>query len=207
MARQLDEITQLVEHLRHSITSPKAAVPGNTDLSAAIEQLGALTDRAAPYAELAEAIRGERVVLSPGFAERMESLLAMARQSVATDQQNQRALAYQPNQIPADERRNNLIGALALLAYGVVSTHLDDFYLPAKRGNGIHIHGFPVLIMFAALVCAVIVLMLTIVDHYDRRDNERNYQVAARFFRRAGWILFAASLLIHFAERFGFHLV
>ncbi|PKO33678.1 MAG: hypothetical protein CVU34_12055 [Betaproteobacteria bacterium HGW-Betaproteobacteria-7] len=207
MARQLDEIAQLVEQLRHSINSPKAAVPGNTDLSAAIEQLGALTDRATPYAELAETIRGERVVLSPSFAERMERLLAMARQAVASDQNKQQALAYQPNHIPADVRRNNFIGALALLAYGAVSIHLDDFYLPAKRGNGLHIHGFPVLVMFAAVVCAVIVLMLTIIDHYDRRDNERNYQVATRYFRRAGWILFAAALLIHFAERLGFHLV
>lgn len=206
MARQLNEIAQLVEQLRLSITSPKAAVPGNSELSAAIEQLGVLTDRAAPYAELAEAIRGERVVLSLGFAERMENLLALARQAVARDQKKQRSLAYQPNHIPADERRNNFIGALALLAYGALSTRLDDFYLPAKRG-GIHIHGFPVLIMFAAVICAVTVLMLTIVDHYDRRDNERYYQVAARCFRRAGWILFAASLLIHLAEQFGYPLV
>lgn len=52
--------------------------------------------------------------------------------------------------------------------------------------------------MCAAAVCAVAVLLAVIVDHYDRRDNERHYQAFGKFFRQAGWGLFAGALLTDF---------
>lgn len=196
--QQLDEIAQLVGQLRLSITASAATVPGNSALSAAIEQLGQLTDKAAPYAELAATLRQDRVVLSPRFAESMDSLLEQARHSVA-----RRAQEYQPNQIPAAERWNNFFSASALLAYGAVSTYLDDFFLPGKRGNGIHLHGLPVVVMFAAVICATLVLTLTIVDHYDRRDNERHYQITAKYLRLTGWILAGVAVLLHLGGTLG----
>lgn len=206
MSPQLDEIARLIERLRRSLATPGVAIPGNAALSAAIDQLGRLTDKATPYPELKMAIDRENVVLSLRMAELMETLLAQARQSVATDPGKQRALAYQPNRIPAEERWNNFFAAFALLAYGAVSLYLDDFFLPSKRGNGIHIHGFPVLVMFVAVICATVVLLLTLIDHYDRRDNERHYQITAKYFRAAGWTLFGLSLLIHVAGNIGFRL-
>lgn len=102
---------------------------------------------------------------------------------------------YVPNHIPAGARLGLVIFSLFLLAYGSYGVWANDLYLPSRRG-GIHLHDAAAWTMFGAIVCACLVLILVIVDHYDRRDNEVNYWRISRFLRGLGWTCFVLSLIV-----------
>ena len=110
-------------------------------------------------------------------------------------------MGHTPNQIPFGQRVLNSLLAIGLLTYGIVGLVLDDIYVPGKRNRGIHLHGGPAITMFAAMVCAVLVLLAVVVDHYDRRDNERHYKLFATIFQIAGWGCFAVALVWGLATR------
>ena len=50
--------------------------------------------------------------------------------------------------------------------------------------------------MYGAMICAALVLMSVVVDHYDRRNNEGQYRTFARIFQILGWTLFATALMV-----------
>lgn len=102
---------------------------------------------------------------------------------------------YVPNHIPAGERGGFLAFSLLLLAYGSFGVWVNDLYLPAKRG-GIHLHDAAAWIMFGAIACACLVMLLLVADHYDRRDNELDYWRVGRTLRNIGWLFFVLSLLV-----------
>ena len=106
-----------------------------------------------------------------------------------------RAMAYTPNEIPLKVRLFNTLAAVFLLVYGGVGVYKNYIYIPSKRNNA-HLHDEPALLMFAAMVCGSLVLLSVVVDHYDKRNNERSYQLFARALKWLGWLLFFASLLV-----------
>jgi hypothetical protein len=91
-----------------------------------------------------------------------------------------RPWAYIPNEIPLKERFVNTFFSLGLITYGIIGLVIDDLYIPMRRRGGIHLHGGTAAVMFVAMALAACVLAATIVDHYDRRDNERHYKGFAR---------------------------
>lgn len=95
---------------------------------------------------------------------------------------------------------NTVLSAI-LLAYGMYGLSVDDLYLPGKRGPGIHLHGFPAWVMFAAMFCACANMISVVIDHYDVRNNETNYRSFARATQIVGWILFVLSLVLSFTHR------
>ena len=102
---------------------------------------------------------------------------------------------YIPNVIPADVRRFNLFASLFLLAYGAYGIHVNDLYIRTRRGRvSLHLHNESAFIMYAAFLCACIVMVSVIIDHYDQRDNESTYRSVGTVFRIAGWGLFGISL-------------
>lgn len=103
---------------------------------------------------------------------------------------------YNPNHIPAVERIINVILSVILFTYGTIGVVEDDIYMPGKRNPGTHFHGVPALILYGAFLFAVANLMAVVVDHYDRRNNEKNYKLLARITQIAGWTLFALALLL-----------
>ena len=105
---------------------------------------------------------------------------------------------YVPNHIPAGERLGLTGFSLLLLGYGGYGVWRNDLYLPAKRG-GIHLHDVSAWAMFGAIACACLVMLVLVVDHYDRRDNELDYWRASRVIRRIGWAFFALSLILSLA--------
>ncbi|MEP6881744.1 MAG: hypothetical protein ABI866_07115 [Dokdonella sp.] len=108
--------------------------------------------------------------------------------------------SYQPNHIPATERAINILFAIVIIAVGLVSFTTGELLLPGKRTsgpNGISMQGAPAWCMSIAMVCACIVLLSVVVDHYDRRNNERYYRRIASVSKTIGWCAFAASLTIH----------
>ena len=101
------------------------------------------------------------------------------------------------NHIPRSERITNTVFALLLFAYGSYGVWINDLYIPGKRSNGIHLQDVPAWIMYGALVSASVVLLSIVVDHYDRRNNERHYRTFASVGKFFGWGLFGLSLAWH----------
>lgn len=107
---------------------------------------------------------------------------------------------YIANHIPVATRRLNTFFALILLTYGAYGLYRNDLFLPGKRSTGLHLQGNAAWLMFAAFVCASMVLLSVVLDHYDERHNEAGYQRAAQYLRWLGWGFFALSLLHHITQ-------
>jgi TRAP-type C4-dicarboxylate transport system permease small subunit len=103
---------------------------------------------------------------------------------------------YTPNHIPANERMQNIAFSILLAAYGAYGVWVNDLYIPGKRSKGIHLHDVPAWIMYAAFICACLVMLSVVVDHYDKRNNETNYKLFANVFKYLGWGFFVLSLIM-----------
>lgn len=104
--------------------------------------------------------------------------------------------SHTPNHIPTSERIKNIIFSLALFGYGTYGVWVNDLYLPGKSTKGIHLHGVPAWILYGAIICACLVMLCVVVDHYDKRNNEIDYIMFSDFFKYVGWCFFAASLIL-----------
>jgi hypothetical protein len=95
---------------------------------------------------------------------------------------------YNPNHIPPNERKWNIILSLVLIFIGAVAIMVDDLPIPGvgHRGYGrhtsktVHFHGKTIWVFFCAFICASANMISVVVDHYDRRNNEINYRRFAR---------------------------
>jgi hypothetical protein len=105
-------------------------------------------------------------------------------------------ISYTPNHIPANERMQNAAFSILLFAYGTYGVWVNDLYIPGKRSRGVHLHDVPAWIMYGAIVCACLVMLSVVVDHYDKRNNETNYKRFADTFRLLGWGFFVLSLVM-----------
>lgn len=90
--------------------------------------------------------------------------------------------AYVANEIPRQMR--NLWAGLATLiiiyaSHGLIN---GEIYIPGKRSDGITFSGAPVVVVFAACFCLALALLVTVIDHYDKRDNEYLYNIAEKLF-------------------------
>lgn len=103
---------------------------------------------------------------------------------------------HTPNHIPAGERVRNAIFSVLLLAYGSYGVWINDLYIPGKRSKGIHLHDVPAWIMYGAIICACLVMLSVVVDHYDQRNNETNYKLFATTFKYLGLGFFGLSLVM-----------
>lgn len=107
-----------------------------------------------------------------------------------------KATVYTPNHIPAEERLKNIVFSILLFVYGTYGVWVNDLYIPGKRTRGLHLHDVPAWIMYGAIVCACLVMLSVVIDHYDKRNNETNYKLFADVFRFFGWLFFVVSLVM-----------
>jgi hypothetical protein len=56
--------------------------------------------------------------------------------------------------------------------------------------------------MYGAMLCACVVLLSVVADHYDRRDNEQHYRTLADVGKCIGWGLFGLSIVSVLANKF-----
>ena len=85
--------------------------------------------------------------------------------------------------------------SLILIGYGIVGLMNGDLYVP-NRGGGFHLHGFPMILMIIAMAAASMAMLMVVIDHYDRRDNERSYRLLSIIIQRNAWSCFVASLVM-----------
>ena len=90
-----------------------------------------------------------------------------------------------------------VVYALVLIAYCGLSLYNDTFYLPAKSGQGLTLHGARAAIMCMAILCATACLVSMVMDHYDERDNEEAYKLFAMRAKYTGWGLFFLALVMN----------
>lgn len=103
---------------------------------------------------------------------------------------------YTPNHIPAKERIQYIVFSILLAVYGAYGLWVNDLYIPGKHSNGTHLHDVPAWIMYGAFICACLVMLSVVVDHYDERNNEINYKLFAIVFKCLGWVFFVLSLIM-----------
>jgi hypothetical protein len=93
---------------------------------------------------------------------------------------------YVPNNVP---RRLRILYGLISLTWvgwaviGLLSGHM--FWLVSRHGP-VHFSGVPALLFCAAVMACAAAFAVSIVDHYDKRDNEDAYRRTRR------WIWLAA---------------
>jgi Zn-finger nucleic acid-binding protein len=103
---------------------------------------------------------------------------------------------YTPNHIPEKKRKLNSIFSVFLFLYGSYGVYVNNLVIPIGRKRGIHLHDVPAWIMYGAIICACLVMLSVIVDHYDKRNNETNYNLFANIFVYLGWAFFVLSLVM-----------
>lgn len=189
----------IVDRLDGATRDTLSPLPTNDEIRAAARFLLS-TAQAKPAQRkcLRGAIEASPLRIDPELVATLRELTQKLERLAEQEESWRRNLYYRPNQIPRDERLRNILFALALSGYAALGVRIDDFLVPLSRRSSVHLHGPSAWVMFAAAVCAVAVLLAVVVDHYDRRDNERHYQAFGKFFRQAGWGLFAGALLTDF---------
>lgn len=110
-------------------------------------------------------------------------------------------MEYQPNQIPRSERFIYGLSAAALVLYGIVGLIRDDLYIPGRRSRGFHLHGTSLWIMLVAILFGVAALTALIVDHYDKRDNQRHYKQFVSMTTIAAFVVFFVAIFVNIATR------
>ena len=103
---------------------------------------------------------------------------------------------YKPNFVPLGVRILNGVLASILIGYGTWGLYVNDLPLPDKRGRVLHLSDEPLWIMYSALICGALVYLSEIVDHYDKRNNERAYKAFTKYISWLGWYLFATTLIL-----------
>jgi hypothetical protein len=103
---------------------------------------------------------------------------------------------YIPNEVPWQVRLRHAASAVGLLAYGIYGLHSNKLYVGFKHGHGIHLRDAPAVGMFVAFVCGSLILILSVIDHHDRRDNEYVYRLLQRVLLWIGGFFALSSLLI-----------
>ena len=103
---------------------------------------------------------------------------------------------YKPNQVPKGEQIAFGALSMGLLLYGTAALLRNDLFIPGKHSGGVHFHGIPLYILYTAILCAASSMVSVIVDHYDKRENEKSYQHFARATAIAGWVLYIMALFL-----------
>ena len=107
---------------------------------------------------------------------------------------------HTPNHIPKSERWLNAVYAIAIIALGTIGLITGELLLPGRRSSGptgVALQGPAAWVMYAAMVCACVVLLSVFADHYDRRNNEISYRRFAQVGKILGWSFFFLSLALY----------
>ncbi len=111
------------------------------------------------------------------------------------------AARYTPNHISLDRRAWYLVVSALIASYSVASILRDDFYLWFPGGRGklleLHLQGTAAWLAATAAFCACANTLSVVVDHYDKRNNERNYRVFAKWSLGAAVAFLVLALLAH----------
>lgn len=107
---------------------------------------------------------------------------------------------YKPNAYTKWDLYFSAATVLVLVAWGGWGLWVDDLAVPTRRGT-LHLHGSSAWLMYAAWLFAASSFVAIIVDHFDKRDNEKRYKRIGHFAVFGAWLLFFGSLSVSFVWR------
>jgi hypothetical protein len=87
-----------------------------------------------------------------------------------------------PNHIPVKNRVINSIIGIIIIIYASIGLYKGEIHIPlSPRGSGITFIGSTAIFAAIALIFVAIFLLIVVVDHYDKRDNEKYYRYCGNF--------------------------
>lgn len=104
---------------------------------------------------------------------------------------------HTPNAVSRGDRLFSLGLAIALIAYGSIGLITARVDLNGRKLRLGVLEGGPAWLMAAAFLVGAAVLLSVVVDHYDKRNNERHYQAFRWGAKYLGCCLAASALLAH----------
>jgi len=107
-------------------------------------------------------------------------------------------MSYKPNHISLFSRIYNGVAAFLLIIYGAYGVATDSLFMPARQGNALELYGYSAWLMYVAMLFASLNLLTLVVDHYDKRDNEKYYRKIEKIFRNFGYGFFGCALVASF---------
>ncbi|GAB5382604.1 MAG: hypothetical protein Alis3KO_32420 [Aliiglaciecola sp.] len=107
---------------------------------------------------------------------------------------------YLPNEIPLKNRIANSIISFAIVGYGGYGLHINELWVPLSRQSSIVLSGLSAVIMFMAIIFACVTMLIEVVDHYDKRDNEHTYYRFAKYFYILANVAFAIAVIVGLAQ-------
>jgi hypothetical protein len=110
---------------------------------------------------------------------------------------------WRPNSVSLGERIFCVLVASVLLARGASGFLYARLEVsPPRQRTALLLQGGPAWLMAAAMVIGACVLLSVVIDHYDRRNNERVYRIFRRVSVALGLCLIAASLVSYLIKVF-----
>jgi MFS family permease len=109
---------------------------------------------------------------------------------------------YVPNRVPRVTRALYAIVSLIWLGWALIGLLSGHMYFLISRGGPIHFSGIPALLFSMAVLAGAAACSVAIVDHHDRRDNEKSYRRARRVLWWSALAGLGLALLVAAAETF-----
>ena len=103
---------------------------------------------------------------------------------------------YIPNEIPLKNRVTNALLSLSIILYGSYGLYIDELWVPVAKRTSIVLSGVSALLMFIAILCAAVMFIAEVVDHYDKRDNEHTYYKVALYFKNIAYVVFGIAVIV-----------
>ncbi len=111
---------------------------------------------------------------------------------------------YKPNSISLSVRIRNISISLVLIGYSLWSFWSGKLYLIllAKRGNGglYELSDLGLILGTVSFALFIVSMGAVVVDHYDRRNNEKIYCLISNICLLAGVVIYLVAILL-FSKR------
>ena len=89
---------------------------------------------------------------------------------------------FKPNHIPKKIRMFNLIWACVFIGFAIYGWLSGYLHWPGRAGSsGVTFTSLGLVFFISALISAALNALLTVIDHYDKRNNETQYKKLSRY--------------------------
>lgn len=108
---------------------------------------------------------------------------------------------YIANEVGLCTRLLSIFGVIFLTIYSFYSIAHNKIVVPGK-GRAIELNDISMYIMVVAIFFFIIRILLIILDHYDKRNNEKSYENAKIIVSTLGYILFFFALIYSLVNKY-----
>ncbi len=107
---------------------------------------------------------------------------------------------YTPNEVNPITRFFYILFSVVIIIIGVNGLIYDDLYIRVDYRPGVHFTGKAAIIMLFSLICLTANLISFIIDHYDRRRNEKYYKKFRKWTEILGWVTFIIAIIMQILQ-------